>query len=118
MKTENNNTPYRHSFPKFTFKERMQILGYARYLGYEFDYNPKKRKALLINTDNGTRKVLYLAKISGSIISIDKDGKKENLNDIMYVTKIMYQKGIFKIPETFSINVNDYIKENLLLIAQ
>lgn len=118
MKTENRATRYRYPFPRFTFKEKMKLLGYAAYLGYEFDYNPDKKKAVLIKTDNGTRKVLYLAKISNSIIAVDKDGNKENLNDIMYVTKMMHQKGIFKIPDNLSISVNDYIRENLLLIAQ
>ena len=53
MKTLNNDTKYKIRWPKFSFAERMSLLGYAKYMGYEFDYNPEKKKAVLIKTIGG-----------------------------------------------------------------
>lgn len=118
MKTENKSTKYRFKFPKLSFKERMQLLGFAKYMGYDFQYDKDKRKAILVKTNNGKRKVLYLAKISGSIIGIDKDGNTENLDKQMYISKMLYESGIFKIPKDVSIGINDYLKQNLSLITE
>jgi hypothetical protein len=111
------NPRYKAKFPKLSFKERMQLLGYARYMGYEFDYNAEKKKAILIKTNGKKRKVLYLAKISHTIIGVDANGNKESLNDQMHITKMLHEKGIFRIPEDMSMGINDYIRENLSIIA-
>ena len=117
MKPEHKSTKDRFKFPVLSFKERMRLLGYAKYMGYEFSYNKEKKKAILIKTNNEKREILYLAKISNTIIGIDKDGNRQSLNDEMDITKMLYDRGIFKMPKDLSMGVNDYIKENLSLIT-
>lgn len=116
MKTLNKQLKYKFTWPKFTFAERMSLLGYARYMGYEFDYNPNKKKAVLIkNTDDG-RKVLFLQKIDGKIIGVTKSGEHQILNPEMFLSKLLFNAGIFKIPEE-DMDLNTFMKQNLELLA-
>ncbi len=112
MKTLNSNTKYKFNWPKFTFAERMSLLGYAKYMGYEFDYNPDKRKAILIKIDGENRRVLFLQKINGKIIGIDRDGNREILNPEIFLSKLLFKSGVFAIPDE-GIGINQFIKDNL-----
>lgn len=117
MKTLNSNSKYIFTWPKLSFKERMSLLGYARYMGYEFDYNVKKRKAILVKVnDNGRKTILFLQKIDGKIIGRDMEGNKTILNSEIYLTKLLFNSGIFKIPKKET-GINDFIKENLSLLV-
>lgn len=104
-------------FPQLTSHDRLSLLGYAKYMGYEFDYSPEKNRAVLIKTDNDQRKVLYIAKERGKLIGIDKDGAREILTDQMNITKSLHSLGIFKIPENASMGINEFILSNLKIIG-
>lgn len=117
MKTENQKTNYRMTFPNLSFPERMSLLGYAKYMGYEFSYDYAKRKAILIKNDDGVRTVLFIAKIKGKIVGIDKSGTEYLLSSEMNLTKILKNMGIFEIPKDETIGTNKYIEKNLIIIG-
>jgi hypothetical protein len=117
MRTENKNTNYVMTFPHFKFTERASLMGYAKYMGYEFCYDREKRKALLIKNEDGVRTVLFLAKIKGKIVGIEKDGTQHFINSEMNLTKVLKDIGIFEIPKEDTIEMNKYIEENLIIIG-
>lgn len=116
MKPESKKSAYRLECPDLTFRERMSLIGFSKYMGYEFDYDLNKRKAVLIKQTDSGRKVLFVQKINDRICGIDREGNIENINEQMNLTKLLFDFGIFKLPENTDIGINGYIKENLKLI--
>lgn len=116
MKTLNQDTNYQFTWPKLSFTDRMALLGYAKYMGYEFDYNFIKRRAMLIQTTEEGRSILYIQKINGKIIGIDKAGNKHILDKEMHLTKLLFNAGVFKIPNP-DIGINSFIKNNLSILV-
>jgi len=106
-----------NEFPKLSKHDQSNLIGYAKYMGYEFEYNPEKRKAILVKTDNDQRNVLYLSKVNGKIIGVTKDGKKEILSSAMRLTKALNKMGIFKLPKDVEMGINSYILESLTAVG-
>jgi len=104
-------------FPKLSFTDRMGLLGYARYMGYDFDYDPKKRKAILVKSDGDSRTILYIVKRNNKLFGIDKEQNITLLNSEMNITKLLHDNGIFKMPENKDIGVNEYVLHNLKLVG-
>lgn len=104
-------------FPKLSKYDQANLLGYAKYMGYEFDYSPEKKRAVLVKTDNGERNILFLAKVNGKIIGVNKNGDKESLTSAMNLTRLMNKMGIFKIPKDADIGINQYILDSLTAVG-
>jgi hypothetical protein len=116
MKSESKKSAFHLECPDISFREKMSMTGFAKYMGYEFQYDPDKRKAILIKQTDQGRKVLFIQKINGRLVGVDREGNFENLHEQMNLSKLLFDFGIFQLPTNPDIGINEYIKDNLKLI--